>query len=118
MHPVLEWNNVQKTVPFDDITNAPTFHVGPRYFQYWAFASSYGVLEACHIPWEETIIMPDMIKCQRELDSEFIAEENLLGSSEGVQKHIPTIANKELPSQDQMSSLTFDPNPLSNKWRA
>ena len=56
-----------------------------------------------------------MIRCQRELDSKFIDEENLLWDSEGVQKHIPTIANWELLSQDQMGSLSFDLNPPSNE---
>ena len=89
--------------------------MAPGCFHYWAFASTFEALEAHHIPREETIILPEVIRCQREQDSEFIAEENLLWGSEGVQKHIPTIANGELPSQDQMGSLTFDPNPPSNE---
>ena len=56
-----------------------------------------------------------MIRHQREQDSEFIAEENLLWGSERVQKHTLSIAIDAPQSPDKMGSLSFDPNLLSNE---
>ena len=96
------------------MTSIPLLHTSPGWFHYWAFVSIFSALEACHVPWEETVIFPDMSRCQREQGSKFIAEKNLIWDSEGVQKHISTIANEESLSQDQMGYLPFDPNPPSN----
>ena len=84
-------------------------------FHYWAFASTFEALEACHVPWEEIIILSDMIRHQREQDSKFIAEENMLWGSKGVQKHTLFTAKKASQSQDQMGSLTFEPE-ANDKW--
>ena len=67
----LYWNQkkFKKTVPFDDTIITPSFHTAPGCFHYQAFASTFEALEAHQIPQEETIILPDMIKYQREQDS-------------------------------------------------
>ena len=75
----------------------------------------FEALEASHVPPEETIILPDMIRHQNEQGSEFIAENNLLWGSEGAKKHTPSTANKATQSQGWMGCLTFDPRPPSNE---
>ena len=87
----------------------------PGCFHYQAFISTFEVLKVCPVPHKETIILLHMIQQQREQDSEFIAEENLLGGSEGAKKHTPSTSNEAPQSQDQMGSLSFYFNPPSNE---
>ena len=54
-------NSVLESKEFDDITNTLSFHTAPGCFHYQAFASTFEVLEACHVPYEEIIILPDML---------------------------------------------------------
>ena len=68
----------------DDITNTPSFHTALGCFYYWAFVPTFKALEACHVPQEETILLLDMIRHQREQHSKFIDEENLPWDSEEV----------------------------------
>ena len=57
----------------------------------------------------------DMARHQREQDSELTVENNLLWGSEGVKKYSSFTVNKAAQPQDQMGSLTIDPNPLFNE---